>query len=64
MLDVFTVEPLPSDSPLWDDPRVMISPHSSGPTTAEGAIVGFLECLEEIERGETPARTVDREREY
>ena len=64
MLDVFTVEPLPSDSPLWDDPRVMISPHSSGPTTAEGAIVGFLECLEQIERGEAPARTVDRDREY
>ena len=64
MLDVFAVEPLPNDSPLWDDRRVMISPHSSGPTTAEGAIVGFLECLQEIERGEMPARTVDRDREY
>jgi phosphoglycerate dehydrogenase-like enzyme len=64
MLDVFAVEPLPNDSPLWDDRRVMISPHSSGPTTAEGAIAGFLECLEEIERGEIPVRTVDREREY
>jgi phosphoglycerate dehydrogenase-like enzyme len=64
MLDVFTVEPLPGDSPLWDDPRVMISPHSSGPTTAQGAIVGFLECLEEIERGDLPARTVDRDRGY
>jgi phosphoglycerate dehydrogenase-like enzyme len=64
MLDVFAVEPLPNDSPLWDDRRVMISPHSSGPTTTEGAIAGFLECLEEIERGEIPARTVNRDRAY
>ena len=64
ILDVFTVEPLPASSPLWDDPRVIISPHSSGPTTVDGAIIGFLECLDEIERGELPARTVDRDREY
>lgn len=64
LLDVFTVEPLPDDSPLWDHPRVMISPHNSGPTTIDGAIDGFLECLAELERGEVPARTVDRDREY
>jgi phosphoglycerate dehydrogenase-like enzyme len=63
-LDVFAVEPLPADSPLWDDQRVMISPHSSGPTTLDGAVAGFLECLDEIERGEAPKRTVDRDREY
>jgi phosphoglycerate dehydrogenase-like enzyme len=64
ILDVFSVEPLPSDSPLWDDRRVMISPHISGLTTTDGAIAGFLECLAEIERGAIPARTVDRDREY
>jgi phosphoglycerate dehydrogenase-like enzyme len=64
ILDVFTVEPLPGDSPLWDDRRVMISPHVSGLTTPDGAIEGFLECLEEIERGQIPARAVDRDREY
>ena len=64
ILDVFTVEPLPADSPLWDHPRVMISPHSSGPTTIDGAIDGFLECLGEIERGQTPGRAVDRDRGY
>lgn len=63
-LDVFVVEPLPPDSPLWGDPRVMISPHNSGPTTVDGAVDGFLECLDEIERGELPKRTVDRDRGY
>ena len=42
----------------------MISPHISGLTTAGGAAEGFLECLTAIERGERPARTVDRERGY
>lgn len=31
-LDVFEVEPLPDDSPLWEMPNVIITPHSSGST--------------------------------
>jgi phosphoglycerate dehydrogenase-like enzyme len=64
ILDVFAVEPLPADSPLWDHPRVMISPHISGLTTVEGALAGFLECLTAFERGESPRWVVDRERGY
>ena len=29
-LDVFDLEPLPSDSPLWSAPRLIISPHVAG----------------------------------
>ena len=63
-LDVFATEPLPADSPLWTDPRVLVSPHISGLTTIDGAAHGFLECLASLERGELPTWVVDRERGY
>lgn len=63
-LDVFTTEPLPSASPLWDDPRVLVSPHISGLTTVDGAAEGFLECAASLARGEIPKWAVDRTRGY
>jgi phosphoglycerate dehydrogenase-like enzyme len=29
-LDVFEVEPLPADSPMWSMPNILVSPHMSG----------------------------------
>ncbi|GBQ97886.1 D-isomer specific 2-hydroxyacid dehydrogenase NAD-binding protein [Acetobacter nitrogenifigens DSM 23921 = NBRC 105050] len=41
-LDTFEREPLPGDSPLWDMPNVMISPHGAGDTTEYEARVAHL----------------------
>lgn len=41
-LDVFAVEPLPADSPLWDDPRVLVSPHTAALNAAEDRLIAQL----------------------
>ena len=41
-LDVFAVEPLPTDSPLWDSPNVLISPHTGGLNAAEDRLIAEL----------------------
>ncbi|MGE0442023.1 MAG: D-2-hydroxyacid dehydrogenase [Gemmatimonadales bacterium] len=63
-LDVFTTEPLPSDSPLWVHPKITISPHISGPSTLAATLAGFLETLGQVDRGETPRLAVDPAQGY
>jgi phosphoglycerate dehydrogenase-like enzyme len=43
-LDVTTPEPLPADSPLWDMPNVLISPHSASTVDAENEKLTNLFC--------------------
>ena len=53
-LDVFAVEPLPAESPLWELPNVIITPHNSWAATGnpERARLIFLANLEAWLRGE------------
>ena len=46
-VDVTTVEPLPADSPLWDQPNLIITPHAAGgrPLGAAGLIDENLAAL-------------------
>lgn len=43
-LDVFAVEPLPQNSPLWSHPRVLVSPHTSALSSAENRLITERFC--------------------
>jgi 4-hydroxymandelate oxidase len=53
ILDVFATEPLPADSPFWDHPRVVLTPHSSAGGTGRHARVAdlFVENLARFRSG-------------
>jgi phosphoglycerate dehydrogenase-like enzyme len=61
-LDVFTTEPLPVGSPLWDLPNVIVSPHMSGDFRGwDEALTGlFLEQLRRYRAGRPLANVVDK----
>lgn len=60
-LDVFAVEPLPANSPLWEHPRVLVSPHSSALSTAENQLISerFMENLRRYQNGTELLHVVD-----
>jgi phosphoglycerate dehydrogenase-like enzyme len=60
-LDCPPRDPLPADSPLWDAPGVLITPHVGGarPGTAPRAIALFADNLTRYVRGEPLAQRVD-----
>jgi phosphoglycerate dehydrogenase-like enzyme len=61
-LDVFTREPLPPDSPLWDVPGVLVSPHMSGDVLGwrEELMEVFAENLARYRAGEPLHNVVDK----
>ncbi|MFI6857754.1 D-2-hydroxyacid dehydrogenase [Streptomyces sp. NPDC050416] len=65
-LDVFGQEPLPAESPLWDMPGVMISPHTAGETTGEreALVEVFLDNLTRHIEGRPLRNVVDKRRGY
>jgi glyoxylate/hydroxypyruvate reductase len=63
-LDVFECEPLPTDSPLWLHPRVVVTPHNAA-ESAPAAIVGYaLAQMRRQQNGLLPDNVVDRTRGY
>ncbi|MCW5849096.1 MAG: D-2-hydroxyacid dehydrogenase [Anaerolineae bacterium] len=65
-LDVFDVEPLPADSPLWGMDNVILSPHISGftPRYDDWATDLFAENLRRFLDDEPLINLVDRSRGY
>ncbi|MFD4597938.1 D-2-hydroxyacid dehydrogenase [Streptomyces sp. NPDC058464] len=65
-LDVLATEPLPADSPLWDVPGLVLSPHMSGDTVGRRDELGtqFVELYERWAAGRSLLNVVDKKRGY
>jgi phosphoglycerate dehydrogenase-like enzyme len=65
-LDVFAEEPLPTDSPLWDMPNVLITPHTAGssPRSHERLMDLFCENVRRYLAGEELLNVVDKGEGY
>lgn len=65
-LDVFATEPLPADSPLWDMPNVLITPHTSGssPRSHDRLMELFCENVRRYLAGERLLNVVDKKAGY
>jgi len=65
-LDVFEVEPLPPESPLWEMENVLVSPHSASTSDRENERITDLFCenLRRFLAGEPLLNVLDTERLY
>jgi glyoxylate/hydroxypyruvate reductase A len=63
-LDVFAQEPLPSDSPFWTHPKVVLTPHNAADTDPDEISNYVARQIERFEAGGALENIVDRSRGY
>jgi phosphoglycerate dehydrogenase-like enzyme len=65
-LDVTEKEPLPPESPLWEAPNLILTPHRAGASQHRPRMVFefFLENLERYLKGEKPRNLIDKRRGF
>lgn len=67
-LDVFEHEPLPRNSPLWDMPNVLISPHCTdrtrNPDWLDSTVLAFVQNFQRFIKGQELMNIVDKKAGY
>ena len=65
-LDVTRIEPLPKDDPLWDTPRLVITPHIAGWSSdrSHSVVRFFCDNLGRYKAGEPLRNLVDQQQGY
>ena len=63
-LDVYATEPLPTDSPFWTHPKVLLTPHNAADTDADEISKYVARQIERFEAGEALENVVDPGRGY
>jgi glyoxylate/hydroxypyruvate reductase len=63
-LDVFEVEPLPADSPLWAIENCYITPHIAAISNVTTGVSYFSQIIRDHEAGKPLINVVDRSRGY
>ncbi|MEY2952635.1 MAG: hypothetical protein RLZZ401_722 [Pseudomonadota bacterium] len=63
-LDVFRTEPLPAAHPFWRHPHITVTPHTSARTLREETVAQIAGKIQALQRGESIAGVVDRQRGY
>jgi phosphoglycerate dehydrogenase-like enzyme len=61
-LDVYELEPLPADHPLWDFPNVILTPHTAGYSTmiASRHLATIVENVSRLAHGDPLMNVVDK----
>lgn len=64
LLDVFSVEPLPSSHPFWKHPKVYITPHIASVTNANSAVTQIADNYKRFKKGIALKNIVALEKGY
>ena len=64
LLDVFDPEPVPPDHPVWDHPRITVTPHMASLASRRARAHYVADAIARFERGEALSNLYDPDRGY
>ncbi len=63
-LDVFAEEPLPTDHPFWDDPRILMTPHHAAEVHIPAVARTFVDNIRRLRENRPLLGLIDRQAGY